>query len=314
MKTKRFIIFGLIFFAATFTACKKTIGLDPLPANLITAYKVSSVDGDIYGAITESTKTITIYIPAYFKLGVIDPEIKVSEGATLKTEILPVKLTDSTTTYQVIGADQSTSTYKLKIVMQQEDPMYISYVYSQYNAPNTSLAIGGNFFATDAADIHVYLVDAQGKETAELGPTGFGYTYTRTGGLFYLSGINIPVDLAEGDHFVKVKVFGLTAKSETALSIKYRQPTLSIFETTAKVGSTITIASGLNTVFKNLTSLTGTINGVSYNFPIVSQSATTATVQLPTELKTAGSYFVTYTAVFTGWSNSTAAANLILTE
>lgn len=312
MKKNYLIILALILMVTGITACKKTIGLDPLPANFITQFKVSSLDGDIYGAITESDKTITVYLPAYFKLSVIDPEIKVSTGATLKTEVIPVALTNTTTTYTVVGADQSTSTYKLKIVVQQETPLYISSQTAEYSAPYTSLTVGGNFYAANMDDIHVTMVNAAGQETAELQPYLFGKTYVSEGGLYYLNGLAIPATIAEGSYYVKVRVFGLTATGTTPLEIKFRQPGLNITTITAKAGANFTFFPTTGTIFKNFTSLTGVIDGVTYNFPIVSQSETTATASVPTNLAP-GRYLVTLTGTFTGFANASVTA-LLVTE
>lgn len=313
MKIKYPVIYALLLMLTVVSACKKTIGLDALPQNLITEYKVSNIDGDIYGSINESNKTITVYLPVYYKLGVIDPEIKVSQGAKLSKESLPVKLDNKTVTYTVTAADQSTSTYKLTIVIQQQTPMFISYIQSDYKAPNTALQLSGNFFATDPKDIHVTLVNEKGKETAELEPYWSGYKVVTSGGITSLSSVNIPVDIEEGKYFVRTRVFSLTATSTDPIEIKYRQPAFNIFGITTKENSSFKILPGIYTIFKNFTSFTGVINGVTYNFPIVSYNATEATIQMPAELKK-GSYFTTFTGTFTGFKNATQSAWLTVTD
>ncbi len=61
----------------TFFACTKTTGPDPLPQNRILSFKVVNLtDTVIYGAIDDIDNTITVYIPFYYGLTVIDPRIE----------------------------------------------------------------------------------------------------------------------------------------------------------------------------------------------------------------------------------------------
>ncbi len=312
MKLKYIPFYLLIILLISFTSCKKTIGLDPLPQNLITEYKITSIEGDIYGAVNESNKTITVYLPVYYKLGVIDPIIKVSAGAKLDKEVLPVKLDDTTVSYTVVAADHSSSTYKLSIVMQQQTPLFISNVNSSYFAPNTDLSLGGNFFVSNPTDVHVTLVGADGKETKELLPHWSGYAISQNGALSGLNSVTIPADIEDGTYKVKVKIFSLSALSEN-IEIKHRLPGFAIFGITTKIGNTFKIIAAANTVFQNFTAFTGTINGVTYKFPIVSYTPTDAVIQLPAELKP-GVYDVTFTGTFTGWPNVSIRSALTITE
>src|SRR6186713_2843848 len=85
-------------------SCKKTIGLEPLPKNRMTSYKVTNLaDTVIYGAIDNIENTITVYVPFYYGMSVIDPTITLDAGAKLSEEAEPVSVTDTTQTYTVKG-------------------------------------------------------------------------------------------------------------------------------------------------------------------------------------------------------------------
>jgi hypothetical protein len=75
------------------TRCTKTEELALLPADKILEYKVTNLPNDevIYGAIDNEANTITVYVPYYYGLLVIDPSITLSNGASIAEEILPVK-------------------------------------------------------------------------------------------------------------------------------------------------------------------------------------------------------------------------------
>lgn len=113
------------------TACKKTETIEP-PAqatNRVLSYKVTNVpDEPVYGAIDDEKKTITVILPYYYFLTAIQPEIKVSEGATVTPgngvliEEVTKKLTEGTNVeYVVTGIDGSKATYKLVLTTQQPD-------------------------------------------------------------------------------------------------------------------------------------------------------------------------------------------------
>ncbi|HEX8021706.1 MAG TPA: hypothetical protein VF500_17285, partial [Mucilaginibacter sp.] len=118
MKTKYFylLVAGLI---TVLVACKKTIYPDPLPQNKILEYKVVNVqDTVIYGAVDNIENTITVYIPYYYGLTVIQPKITLDANATLTTSAEPVSVDNTGQTYTVKGGDGTTRTYKLNIVQQ----------------------------------------------------------------------------------------------------------------------------------------------------------------------------------------------------
>ncbi|SES11750.1 hypothetical protein [Pedobacter rhizosphaerae] len=312
MKSIATLICAVLILA--FSACKKTIGLDPLAQNQITQYKVISATDTIFGAIDQIKKTITVYIPAYSKLNIIDPEISLSTGARLQSAILPVKLTDANVSYTVVAADQSTNTYKLNIVVLQEKPMVASVSYSYKFAPNNPISIGGNFYTTNASDITVTLVDDQGKETEALKPDPAYFVISASGSNVGITSLMIPTVIAEGNYKVKVKVFNETAYS-TSYALKYVQPDFAFIGPTVKAGGTFKIVPNARTIFLNFTSLKGIINGVTYDFPIVSYTPTEATIQLPANLTAPQvNTQVQFIGSFTGWADAKKSALITITE
>jgi len=83
-------ILSFLFLGLLLTRCTKTEELALLPADKILEYKVTNLPNDdvIYGAIDNEANTITVYLPYYYGLLVIDPTIKVANGASLTEEIL----------------------------------------------------------------------------------------------------------------------------------------------------------------------------------------------------------------------------------
>ncbi|WP_286754682.1 MULTISPECIES: hypothetical protein [Sphingobacterium] len=110
-------ILSFLFLGLLLTRCTKTEELALLPADKIIEYKVTNLPNDevIYGAIDNEKNVITVYLPYYYGLLVIDPTIKVANGASLTEEILPVKTDEKNQTYTVKSATGTTRTYSLKI-------------------------------------------------------------------------------------------------------------------------------------------------------------------------------------------------------
>jgi hypothetical protein len=120
---------GLLLLSTS--SCKKTI-VNPLPSqpdDRILEYKITNVQGSpIYGAVDDSKKTITVVIPAYLQLVTLQPEIKITDGATvspasnaLVQNIPEVFLKKREVSYTVKGKSGLNSTYKLELKVQQVD-------------------------------------------------------------------------------------------------------------------------------------------------------------------------------------------------
>jgi len=301
----------LLLTVATLAACKKTIGLDPLPANKITEFKVAVSDGNIFGAIDETDKTITLYLPYYYELDVIEPVIKFSAGAKLSETLAPVDVLNTQKTYTVIGADQSTSTYKLIIKLNQISPLVLTEL-STATATYT-IAIGtydirvqGNFNVSDLKKIKAFLVDENDKEY-ELTPSPSlgtpGVSVAMIGGVkTYTYGyLQVPQTLDAGNYKVRVKVQALTAEMKYPVKVVYGRPGVNYGPVTVKQGETFKIASG-GVVFNDFKEFYIMVNGQKTLLSIVSYSRTEATIRVPDTVPP-GVY--TPTASFGTWPLST---------
>jgi hypothetical protein len=217
---------------ALFMACKKTIGLPETLQNKILEYKVTNLqDTVIYGAIDDMEKSITVYIPFYYNLSVIDPEIKLSSGATLAEKTAPVEVDKQDVVYNVRGTDGSTATYELKVVLQNPGKLKIKEASTATNTavyyPNDLITISGNFYASDASVVQSFLVAKKGNTEI---PVNYGTVYSShnlesDGTVNYsLAYQTLRPTIDSGLYYIKVKVFGQTATSQYPVRISYKQP------------------------------------------------------------------------------------------
>lgn len=307
MKNKLTQLLCLLLTFATLAACKKTIGLDPLPANKITEFKVAVSDGNIFGAIDETDKTITLYLPYYYELDVIEPAIKLSAGAKLSETLAPVDVLNTQKTYTVIGADQSTSTYKLIIKLNQISPLVLTEL--SIAAATYTIAIGtydirvqGNFNVSDLKKIKAFLVDKNDKEyelTPSLSLGTPGVSVAMIGGVkTYTYGyLQVPQTLDAGTYKVRVKVQALTAEMKYPVKVVYGRPGINYGPVTAKQGETFKIVTG-GIVFNDFKEFYIMVNGQKTLLPIVSYNRTEATIRVPDTVPP-GVY--TPTAAFGTW-------------
>lgn len=307
MKNKLTQLLCLIITVATLNACKKTIGLDPLPTNKITEFKVAVSDGNIFGAIDETDKTITLYLPYYYELDVIEPVIKLSAGAKLSEAIAPVEVLNTQKTYIVVAADQTTSTYKLVIKLSQVSPL----VLNELSTATTTATIGigaadislqGNFNVSDIKKIKAFLVDERNNEFEFLASPSFGapavtvsmigtnktYTYGR---------LMAPQTLATGTYKIRVKVQALTAEMKYPVNVVYGRPSINYGPVTAKQGETFKVVT-TTAVFNEFNEFYIMVNGQKTLLPIVSYTRTEAIIRVPDTVPP-GVY--TPTAAFGTW-------------
>ncbi|WP_316829103.1 hypothetical protein [Pedobacter miscanthi] len=311
MKNKLTQLLCLILTVATLTACKKTVGLDPLPANKITEFKVVVSDGNIFGAIDETDKTITLYLPYYYELDVIEPVIKLSTGAKLSETLAPVEVLDTKKTYTVIAANQSTSTYTLIIKLNQVAPLVITELSTGTTTSNMSIggadiALQGNFNVSDIKKIKAYLVDANNKEYEFLASPSFGapgITVSMIGSskIYTYGRLMAPQTLEPGTYKIRVKVQALTAEMKYPVNVVYGRPGINYGPVTVKQGETFKVVSS-TTVFNDFREFYIMVNGQKTLLPIVSYTRTEAVIRVPDSVPP-GAY--TPTASFGTWPLST---------
>lgn len=290
-----------------FSACTRTEDLEPLPQSKILTYKVVNLpDAVIYGAVDHTDHTITVYVPFYYGLTVIDPEITVSPGAHIKEEVMPVEVEGGNVSYTVLGADGSNSTYTLKIALQSTPSLEISWspagalTYPADQVPN----ITGNFLSTNTALARVWLIPEKGDSSIEINPVaaGGGMFIDPSEGTYILSAGKVPAGIDTGYYKVKVSFLGHNVELKEPLHIIHRQPDLLLASRVAAQGGTISYTA-YNSVFIGLKSAKVTINGTAYTLPVEKYTRTEMTLKIPEDFPP-GEY--NYTAQFgfefEGWA------------
>ncbi|GAA0525872.1 hypothetical protein LX66_0407 [Chitinophaga japonensis] len=140
-------------------ACTKTETVAP-PAersNRILAYRVTNVAGDtILGVVNDPDSVIRVYLPYYYYLTSLVPDIQVSAGATvtpasgtLVENLLDVFDNGRDIRYTVTGQDGSKATYRLLIEVQQPD--------FTVDELTTDPASPAEYVNNDIGDVPVYL-------------------------------------------------------------------------------------------------------------------------------------------------------------
>lgn len=279
-------------------SCEKKMDLPAQPNSRILEYKVPVSDGTIGGIIDESDKTITVYLPFFYNLDVIDPEIKLADGAKLSEESLPVEVMGSNVSYTVTGRDKTTTTYKLVIKIQQIGPLVVNEVSTA--TANVNWGIGfyqinlvGTFNTTDPNKVRVFLVDANQKESEMGHVTGFGTAALTvqfgTAGKNYSMGyLAVPQTLDPGNYTIRVKVLSLSTDLKYPVTLGYMLPQVDYVAITAKQGDTFKIKT-TGPIFHDFKSFGVMVNGSRVEFPIVSYTRTEATIRVP-ETMTPGTY------------------------
>jgi len=290
-------ILSFLFLGLLLTRCTKTEELALLPADKILEYKVTNLPNDdvIYGAIDNEANTITVYLPYYYGLLVIDPTIKVANGASLTEEILPVKTDEKKQTYTVKSATGTTRTYSLQIKLQSTPSFEATFAstssISLTKGPGGAFpAINGTFMHTNPALVGIALINQETKERYKMatpnslkvsGNVGYQLSYTGTE-----RENRIPSDIKAGTYDVEVTNINHTITLANPLKITYRQPDviLSLLGLNLAKNKDWTIKAGLDKVILDRTAIIMTLNGKDYPLTIKSYNRTEMTVSLPATL------------------------------
>lgn len=306
MKSKFLYVLSALFILAGAVSCKKKIEPPLEPNSKILEYKVPVSDGEIKGVIDEGDKTITVYVPFYYQLDVIDPKIKLAEGASMKEKAEPVDVLDSKTTYTVTGADKSVSVYKLVIKLQQLGPLVIeelssATVTTKWGIGFYNVRLRGNFNTNDATKVKAFLVGADHKEYALVnspnGAPGIQTTMGPTDKIYSLFYLQVPQNIEPGLYKLKVNIQSLTATTQYPVEIFYDAPQINYVGAEAKAGETFNVIT-TGPVFYNFKEFSITVNGQKVNLPIESYTRTKAVIRVPDHVPP-GVY--NPTAVFEGW-------------
>jgi len=224
-------------------SCKKTIGLEPLPKNKMTEYKVSNLaDTVIYGAIDNIENTITVYVPFYYAMSVIDPEIKLEPGAMLAEEPEPVSVSDTSYKYIVKGSDGSQRIYKLIIVERSSIPLNLLWLAGIHDVtPGGGVNFIGDFASTSTSSLSVDFISRTGGDTLHYDSNGQVKITLFTGNDYPHSYIligAIPKNADSGYYDVRIRHLGREQVMGSPLHVSYLTPGIST------IWSTITIAQG----------------------------------------------------------------------
>ena len=141
--------------------------LTALPGTRILEYSVENAPEVIYGAINNSTRTITIYLPQqYADFRIIDPVISLPEGTTITPdddELVPVT-TEEPFVYTVSAPEQEDVEYTV-ITIRQHPKIVLDELSTSEDTTNIIVPSGNAFIITgknfipDVSITRVYLID-----------------------------------------------------------------------------------------------------------------------------------------------------------
>jgi hypothetical protein len=319
MYNKKINVFVLIMFVFAVIACTKTEAYEPEPNNRILEFKITNLsDTVLFGAIDNIDNTITVYIPFYYGMSVIDPEIKLENGAVLKGEILPVSVKDTTHTYTVISSEGLSRTYKL--VMLQKSDMAMNLFISTTNIyPESLLTIMGDFMSTSTETLEMFFVNKVTKDTSYIDlnkPVSIELNTTiRDLPHSYLLRTYLRVEMDSGQYDIHLTHLGRTEVVKDPLRIQYRPPTIaSVWSPiTVKPGGEIGFNPGSGRLLIDPRSVQMTLNGNTYDLTILPKSNRKMIyVQLPADVP-AGNYTnVPFVFKFGEWNPVNANFSIII--
>jgi hypothetical protein len=282
------ILLSVVFFGI---ACTKTEDLPPLSQSQLLSFKVPTFDGELVGAVDQSDKTITIYVPFYYEFDVIDPVITLSEGARLKEEAQPVSVLAESTEYVVIGADNSETIYTLIVKLQQLTPLTMRELSSATTTANmvigaSNVKVYGSFNTTDASKITIFIVDEEGNEyptnaNTGYGPAGVAVIQNTNGTKEYSFGnIQIPQTLTPGLYYIRAKVLGQVGTTTYPVRMVWGLPTFIYATITVKPTETFKLETA-NAALNDIRRVYFVINGEEKDLEIVSQTYKEVVVRVP---------------------------------
>lgn len=146
--------------------------LTALPGTRILEYSVENTPEVIYGAINDSARTITIYLPLqYADFRIIDPVISLPEGTTIAPgDDVPVPvIPEEPFIYTVSAPGQEDVEYKV-IAIRQHPEMILNELSTSEDTTNfivpstSSLIITGKNFIPDLSITSAYLIDEDENE------------------------------------------------------------------------------------------------------------------------------------------------------
>ena len=199
-----------------------------LPNARILEYKLENSPSVIHGAIDDSTNTITVYLPHFYRLGFIDPLITLPEGTTISPddeELVPV-FSEEPFVYTVSAPDEEDVRYTVRTIVQQPkiilDELSSNEDTTVFEFPSSqSIFITGKNFIPDLSITTSYLIDENENER----PIGFGsgtQMSARSTSLVYPM---VDDSFAEGLYWVEMRAYALTARMKYPIYLKKKETT-----------------------------------------------------------------------------------------
>lgn len=274
----------MAFTAITFFACKKTVDYEHLEQNRITAFIVVNVkDTVIHGAIDNIKNSITVYVPYYYSLSVLEPKISVDQGATLTTQIQPVNIADDKQTFSVKSSAGEVRTYSLKIIQQNPPSLSLSWpMGNNEGSPNATQIFYGNLRSTSVATLDVTLTQQGTNKTFKPDLIGAASTLPVFLDGYLLNIGRLPSELDSGYYQVDVSFLGNKVRVDKPLHVVYRRPITLFASKTLKQGDTFTLNPIQETVFIDLKSVSLELpDGRIIPLIVQSFNRTSATIKIP---------------------------------
>ena len=301
-----------------FASCKKTVELPALPKSNIVTYKVVNLpDTVIYGAIDQIEKSITLYVPYYYSLNVIEPEITVTDGATITEKVAPFLISNTNIKYTVKGADGTSTTYTVKVVLQNPPSLTVNWqdgVDLIASPLGTLPPIIGDFRSTNGDGVQTTFTNIKTGKVITAGKS----TLAPVDNLYILQTGLLPVDADTGFYNVKVSFLRNTAELKKPLHVVYAQPAVSIGYQEVKQGGTLTltIPPPPTGIFVGLLSVKVALVGTTYDLPIQSYTPVLMKLTIPDNFPVGEYVFANNQPVFSfefrDWGVITAVGSLVI--
>ena len=197
--------------------------LTTIPGNRILEFSVENTPEVIYSSIDDGARTITVYLPHYYLLGVIDPLITMPEGSSISPddqELVPV-FSEEPFVYTVSAPDQEDVQYTVLPIIQQPqiimDELSTAEDTTVYLFPGSNgITITGENFIPNLNVTTTYLIDENENE--------WPFELAAGQELIWRSNlINYPAptdNLTEGTYWVEMRAYALTKRMKYPIYLK----------------------------------------------------------------------------------------------
>ena len=199
--------------------------LTTLPGTRILEYSVENTPEVIYGAINDSARTITIYLPQqYADFRIIDPVISLPEGTTISPDDdEPVPITPEKTFVYTVSAPGEEEVEYTVITIRQHPEIILNELSTSEDTtaivvPSTvGIIIRGENFIPDLSITSTYLIDEDENEY-KLSFTTAGQNNSLSTELRYAA---IQDETLAGRlYWVEMRAFTLTARMKYPIYLK----------------------------------------------------------------------------------------------